>query len=64
MKRLNEMKKGAEIQTNNHTHAEVDLRPTMHTAPNTVGNTYLLKQTEDSNRVTAQSSPSFKEQVS
>lgn len=29
----------------------------------TVGNTYLLKGTEDSNRTAAQASPSFKEQV-
>lgn len=60
MKRLNEMKKGGDIPTN-HTSGEVE-RPTMHTATN-VGNTYLLKATEDSNRAATQASPSFKEEV-
>lgn len=60
MKRLNEMKKGADIQTSNHVEVE---RTAMHPAPTNVGNTYLLKQTVDSNRVAAQSKDSFKEQV-
>lgn len=61
LKRLNDMKKGADIPTSNATPVEVE-RP-QHTGAN-VGNTYLLKGTEDSNRTAAQASPSFKEQVS
>lgn len=60
MKRLNDMKKGVDIPTSHHPHAEE--RRTMH-APTTFSST-LLKPTEDSNRIAQQSSPSFKEQVS
>lgn len=58
MKRLNDIKKGADIQTGPQ-NPEME-RPVTNSTP---GNTYLLKQTEDSNRATSQVGPSFKDQV-
>lgn len=60
MKRLNEIKRGADISTG-PTHGEAE-RPAPHSTTANVGS-YLLKQTVDSNRAPSQTSPSFKEEV-